>query len=49
MSKGTGCIFSLIKKISYLKVKSTQLEIIEVKYLIKVSIRRAEVGYTETR
>ena len=32
-----------------LKVKLTQLEIIEVKYLAKASTRRAEVYYTEIK
>ena len=34
---------------SILKVKLTQLEIIEVKYLVKTSTRRAEVYYTEIK
>ena len=39
----------LNKEKSILKVKLTQLEIIEVKYLAKVSRRRAEVYYTEIK
>ena len=49
MSKGTGCILSEIKERVFLKVNLTQLEIIEVKYLTKVSTRRADMCYTETR
>ena len=31
------------------KVKLTQLESIEAKYLVKISTGRAEVGYTEIK
>ena len=49
MLEGTGCILSWIKKRVYLKDKLTQLDIIEVKHLIKVSARRAEMGHTEIK
>ena len=39
----------LNKEKNILKVKLTQLEIIEAKYLAKTSTRRAEVYYTEIK
>ena len=49
MSKGTECTLSQKKKRVFVKVKSTQLEIIEMKYLAKASRRRAEMVFIEIK